>query len=82
MNQKFVKGDLVIVPQKVMLIRRIGDGIDKIMINDRPCIAIYNRVVDGSTTYSEIIYNNELWTATTEELNLGENYVNKADRSL
>lgn len=71
------KGDLAIVPQKVEIVKLNEAGYPtKLKIVDKPLLAI---VFDSNTSFTDIIYDNEVWTVPTYKLNKGESYAGKTD---
>ena len=83
--QKFSKGDIVIIPQKVTAYDvSIGESwsYSDIKTFDRPTIGFFMESVKENPEYSTVIIDTKIWYVRTGDISKGENYVGKIDRSV
>lgn len=75
-----MRGDLVVIPQKVAMVRLNEDGLPiKFKESPNPIAAI---VYNTNDSFTDVVYDNEIWTVATYSLNKGGTYASKNDRSL
>lgn len=74
------KGDPVFIPQKVQIIRFDEQNFPVEGISfDKPTFAT---VYENNGSYCEVLIGNQIWSVRTEQLNKGEAYASKIDRSI
>lgn len=68
------------IPQKVQVIRfdRQNFPVEG-KVFDKPTFAT---VYENNGSYCEVLIGNEIWSVRTEQLNKGEAYASKTDRSV
>lgn len=72
-----MKGDLAIIPQKVEMVRLNEAGYpSKLKVIEKPIITI---VYESNSSFTDVIYDNEIWTVPTYKLNKGGSYASKTD---
>ena len=74
------KGDPVFIPQKVQVVRfnEANHPVEGKMF-DKPTFAT---VYENNGSYCEVLIGNQIWSVRTEQLNKGEAYASKIDRSI
>lgn len=80
MNEISTKGDLVIIPQKVAMIKLDESGMPvKFKQPEKPIAVLVYEVHDS---FTDVLYDNEIWTVANYQINKGGTYASKTDRSL
>lgn len=68
------------IPQKVEIIKLNEAGYPtKLKIVDKPMLAL---VYESNSSFTDVLYDNEIWTVPTYKLNKGGNYAGKIDGSV
>lgn len=75
-----MKGDLVVIPQKVGMVKLDESGMPiKFKEPEKPIAVL---VYEVNSSFTDVVYDNEIWTVATYQLNKGGTYASKTDRSL